>query len=306
MKDDLLASKKKKTFVVFNPVAGQTERDSVEQQIRSVLSSHQIPHHIHETVQGEDLHTRVQLALKQDFEQFLAVGGDGTVSGVASGLVGTQIPVVIIPTGTANALAKVLKIPSAPEQIFDWWITADHVKKIDAMQVDDHSYFLNISVGMSSKALADVKRQDKRKFGSLAYLLRGFQRLIGFSRHKFRLHIDDWILECRASDLIVANSGIIQFKPLRLNPEIEMDDAKLSICYIRADTILDYLKVAAGILFGHPTKTQQLTCRDALRVIRIQTNQQLPVQADGELIGRTPVTIQLIPAAVHIVVPGRD
>lgn len=306
MKAYVLASRKKKTFVVLNPVAGQSKRNVVQKKIRSVFTNAQIPYHIHETTKSEDLHALVKSAIIRDYKQLVAIGGDGTVSGVASGLVNTQIPVVIIPTGTSNALAKVLQIPLTTDRIFDWWLNTDQVKKIDAMQVGDRYYFLNISTGVSSQALTDVKRQDKRVLGSIAYWLRGLQRLVGISPNQFCFDIDDQVFKAQASELIVANSGIIQFQPLRLNPEIEMDDGKLSVCYIRANTILDYLQILVGMLSGNPAKKPSLDCQDTYRKVKIHTDQPLPIQADGELIGSTPVDVKVVPAAARILIPNQD
>jgi YegS/Rv2252/BmrU family lipid kinase len=296
--------KKQKTFVVLNPVAGQMGREVIYREISRVCEKSQIHHYIHETTKDEDLHATVKKALLDGYQQFLAVGGDGTVSGVASGLANTAVPVVVIPTGTANALAKRYQIPMGVDQTFSWWLASQNeITSIDGMQIGERFYFLNISVGTSSKALSDVKRQDKRKYGSLIYLLRGLQRLWEISRYQYQFGIDDQVFACRASELIVANSGIIQFKPLRLNPKIRMDDGKLSVCYIRIENPFDYVQIAAHMVSGHPTKTPQLTCKDALREVWIQTDQTLPVQADGELIGSTPVSIKLVPAATRFLIP---
>jgi diacylglycerol kinase (ATP) len=287
-----------KTFVVFNPVAGKLDNDLIHSKLNQVLEKHQIPHDIHETEKGENLHRTVENAVLKGYERFLAVGGDGTVSGVASGLRGSHIPVVIIPTGTSNALAKVLGIPLQPGEICDWWLSAHKIKSIDAMQVGNQIYLLNISIGVSSKALSEVNRQDKRRLGSAAYYLRGLQQLAGISPYKFRITIDGETYHQGASEVIIANSGISQFKTIRLNPEIRLDDGIVSVCHIRARNILDYLRIAGKLISGHPEATRNLTCKDAQDEVHVHANQRLPIQADGELIGHTSVKVKLVPAAV--------
>src|SRR5215207_11028125 len=105
--------KRLKTFVVHNPVSGLSQAEVVREKISQAMEEHQIPFEIYETTGKEDIHDLVKAAIKNGFERFVAVGGDGTVSGVASGLVRTEIPLVIIPTGTVNALARELQIPMA-------------------------------------------------------------------------------------------------------------------------------------------------------------------------------------------------
>jgi diacylglycerol kinase family enzyme len=90
---------------------------------------------------------------------------------------------------------------------------------------------------------------------------------------------------------------------MRLDPEIRIDDGKWSLCTIRVRTILDYLRVAGKIISGRPQNTPELTCQDAFREINIQTRQPLPIQADGEIIGQTPVTVKLVPGAFDFLVP---
>jgi YegS/Rv2252/BmrU family lipid kinase len=292
-----------KTFVVLNPSAGTLDPNLVRAKIDHLMAEHQIPHRIHETTRGEDLHQVIESARKEGFESFLAVGGDGTVSGVASGLAHTSIPVIVVPTGTSNALAKVFGLPLNLEEAVDWWLTNRGIKTVDAMQVENRYYILNISIGASSQALAEVERQAKRRMGSFAYWIKGLQRLTGLSAYRFRVEIDGQSHHLSASEVIVANSGIAQFEPMRLDPEIRIDDGKWSLCTIRVRTILDYLRVAGKIISGRPQNTPELTCRDAFREINIQTRQPLPIQADGEIIGQTPVTVKLVPGAVDFLVP---
>lgn len=304
MKANSRVSRPKKAFVFLNPAAGTLGRDFVCQKVQQVFRDYPLPFSIHETSPGEDLHAIVKLALQQNFQHIIAVGGDGTVSGVASGLVYTSIPLTIVPTGTANALAKILQIPLDLERAFDWWLAAEQIKEIDAMRIDERFYFLNISMGVSSQALANVKREEKRKLGAIAYWLRGLQRLAGISPYRFHFNIDGQYFSTRAAELIVANSGIIQFKPLRLDPELRMDDGKLSVCDIRVKNFFDYLRLAVGLISGRPTDAPQLTCRDAHHKVGLRSKPPLPIQADGELLGVTPVSIDLVPSAAGFLVPS--
>src|SRR5215207_9387129 len=99
---------KPKTYVVINPVAGLSQLETVREKIQSALQARAIPLEIYETTGEEDLKQHIREAVKQGFKLFISAGGDGTLSSVIDGLVGTQIPLVIIPTGTWNALARAL------------------------------------------------------------------------------------------------------------------------------------------------------------------------------------------------------
>src|SRR5690349_6157138 len=97
-KDSMETTHKLKTYIVHNPVSGTTDAEAAHDRIRQIMDEHQIPFEIYETTGKEDIRDVVRDAIKNGFERFVAVGGDGTISGVASGLVQTEFPMVIIPT----------------------------------------------------------------------------------------------------------------------------------------------------------------------------------------------------------------
>src|SRR5689334_1937008 len=115
--------KQLKTYVIQNPVSGLSDAPTIRAKISQVMDEYQIPFEIYETTGKDDLYEIVKAAIKNGFERFVAVGGDGTISGVASGLVNTKIPLVIIPTGTVNALARELQIPFTLDEAVRWWAT---------------------------------------------------------------------------------------------------------------------------------------------------------------------------------------
>src|SRR5512145_3148830 len=109
MKVDL--EQKPKTYVVINPVAGLSQLEIVRERIHSALQERAIPFEIYETTGNEDIRQLIRDKVREGFELFVAAGGDGTLSAVVDGLVGTQNPLVLVPTGTWNALARALDIP---------------------------------------------------------------------------------------------------------------------------------------------------------------------------------------------------
>ena len=107
-------------------------------------------------------------------------------------------------------------------------------------------------------------------------------------------------------EVVVANSGIVQFRNLRLDPEIKVNDGKLSVCVIQGKTAIDYFKVASEIIIEQPEETKVMKCYEAYDQIVIDVDKELPVQADGDRIGHTPVTIKIVPSAVKFLTPGGD
>ena len=98
-------------YVVMNPVSGTNEPEIVREKIRSTLDERHLSYEIYETTGKENLKETIQEAVQAGYRVFLAVGGDGTIAAVANGLAGTGLPLVIIPNGTWNGLARNLDIP---------------------------------------------------------------------------------------------------------------------------------------------------------------------------------------------------
>src|SRR5664279_2139290 len=153
-----MANSNQKVFVVFNPKAGKEDQAA---DIRSALASTftlpQWTTEIYETTGKEDVPALCRAACERGASLVIAAGGDGTVVGVANGLVHSQTPLGILPLGTGNDLARVLAIPLKLDEAVAL-LAGDHsVIEVDALQVGDRFFFSNVSVGMSPQVMNDTK-----------------------------------------------------------------------------------------------------------------------------------------------------
>ena len=295
-----------KTFIVVNPVAGVTQPEAVREKIESALQAHEIPFEIYETKGDDKFRQIIRDAIQGGVKLVIAAGGDGTLSGVVDGLVDTQIPLLILPTGTWNALAQALDIPLQIDAALELLFQEHRIRTIDAIQVDQSYYVLSVSAGVGARTMEDVKREEKRRFGRLADLRSAIVHALEFRSHTFEVKIDGKFTKFRASELMVANSSILGLKILRLDPNIRMDDGKLNVCRIYANSIAEYLRLAASMLRGDQQHSWNLSCVEALQEVEIHSKEKLPVQGDGDLIGKLPVTVRIHPQAVQIVTPPKS
>lgn len=295
--------KKPRTFVVINPVAGVSQPETVRDIVQGTLEARGIPFEVYETVGNDALRERVHEAVGQGFELFISAGGDGTLSGVISGLAGTQIPLVILPTGTWNTVAQVLNIPMQVDQALEVLFQEHEVRVMDAMQVGQDFFVLSVSVGVGSQTIQVVERHEKRRFGRLADLWKGLNQIFEFRSYVFDVRIDGIPAKFRASELMVANSASLALKEVQLNPDIRMDDGRLNVCRIYANTLADFLKLAISMLSGARKRSWNVLCLEAREEVQIDCRKKLPVQGDGDVIGHLPVTVKLHPKAACIVTP---
>jgi len=294
---------KPKTFIVVNPVAGVSQPEAVRAKIEAAFQSRDIHFEIYETTGKENLKQTIRRAVKQGFRLFLSAGGDGTLSGVIDGLVGTQIPLIILPTGTWNTVAQIMNIPLQVDLALELVFQEHELRTIDALEVDQSYFLLSVSAGVGSQTMEGVKRQEKRRFGKLVDLWKGIKQILEFRSYLFDVKIDGKRSRFRASELIVANSSSLALKALQLDPGIRMDDGKLNVCRIYANTLGEYFKLIVSMLRGDQKHNWNVLCLEASREVEIRSSEKLPVQGDGDIIGRLPVTVKIVPRAIQVVAP---
>ena len=294
------------TFVIFNPVAGTEEPERVYDAIASRLATQAGSYDIYRTTGDERVLDVVKKALRRGFDVFVAAGGDGTVSNTASGLVDTGKSLGILPTGTGNVLARELGIPLQLNAALEL-LTGEHtIRPIDTMKVDDRYFILSISVGLSSLTMQDTGREEKRMLGLTAYVWTGIQKLLGFQPIGFELTLDGEETYRRADEVAVANNGALGMPAFRWGPEVTLDDGTLDVCFVDARNLLDYLSIAWNAFWGQQRQERRMHCLQAKERVTVTADRDLPVQADGDIIARQSVEVEIAPQSLDLIVPPED
>jgi YegS/Rv2252/BmrU family lipid kinase len=292
-----------KVFVVLNPVAGHANVEAVREALARHLGAASIAYQVYETSGEERLVDILELAIERGFDTFVAAGGDGTVSGLVDALVHTGLPLGIVPVGTVNALARELGIPLDLDQAVRLLVGEHAFVRIDVGQVNDCYFALNASIGVSVSTMQATKAQAKRRLGVLAYLLAGIRVLMGTQPHRFEIEVDGLVERYRASEVVVANGGAIGDPVLRWGPDVRLDDEQLDLCIIRARSAIDCLVLAWKMLWKSQRQDPRLRCFRIRQSARIDVQGTMPIQADGDIAGETPMRISVLPHAVQVIVP---
>jgi len=292
-------------FVVLNPMAGSANAADVRQALSQHLGE-QSQTTIYETTgdAGEDVVAIVRAEMANNPSVVVAAGGDGTISDVAEALIGTDTRLVIIPIGTANIFARELGIPLDLQGACALLGDQPNTTSIDAMKVGEQYFVLQTGIGIDSLMIRDTDRQSKRRFGRAAYMWTAFTRLIGYQPMRFTILADGKRIRPRASQVLIANGGVLGMPPFRWGPNIRPDDGKIDVCIVSARTALDYFGLIWHTLLGQQRRDRNVRYLTAERSIVISADQPLPIQADGEIIGDTPIQIQVIPDALVVIVPA--
>jgi diacylglycerol kinase (ATP) len=292
-----------KIFVIQNPVAGTHSAIKVEKLIREKIETLGWDYELYQTMKDDTLSEVVIKARENGYQMFVVAGGDGTISTVASALACSEIPLLIIPAGTGNGLARDLNIPMRLEKAIDLIGQQNRIQKVDAIHVGGRFYLLNVSVGLSPNALRLTDREEKRRFGRMAYIFAGFKALLGIEPVRFDLTIDGEKYISQASELLLMNSVIIGSQKRFYELGIHPDDGKMDLFIIHSRTFGGYLRILGYLLLLKPQADPEVERFSVYHSLVINAQRSLQVQADGDLIGYTPVEIKVWPKAVEIIVP---
>ena len=283
-------------------VSGASRR--LEEVVAEITAAYARAGSFQATVVGSsDEATAVARAAAGSATVVVAVGGDGTVSDVATGIFGTGAALGIVPAGSTNIVARSLGIPRDPRQALLVLAGPHGTKQIDVGHLGDRCFLHMAGAGFDAALFQATNRSLKRAFGWLAYLPAAAASL-RIPPSAVRVTIDGDFIE-RASPLVlVANGSSIIAPTLELFPGIAMDDGWLDVLIVSAVTPAQIAATAglAGLrrLAGSPHVTHRRG-----RSIRIDADPPLPVQLDGDVRGVTPAQLTVTQRGLRVVVPAR-
>ncbi|MFN2298640.1 MAG: diacylglycerol/lipid kinase family protein [Anaerolineales bacterium] len=300
---NVLVERLRKAFLIVNPVAGQAYTGRIRRAFAYYLPSSEWLVDIQETADPESIEKKVREACQKGADVVIAAGGDGTIARVANGLRGTNVPLGILPLGTGNILARGLTIPLGMEAAIRLIAGEHDVMGMDVLAIGGQWYVINVSVGITSHAVRYVGPEQKRHFGVLAYLFAGLQWL-GWQPRRFEMVIDGKKQRVRASEILVSNGEVLRDLSLPVGPPSTFCDGKLDVYIIKTRSALHYLAVLRNILFRRGKRRPGWRHIPVRGTVRIDSGKnKLPVQADGDPIGTTPVEVRVIPNAIRVIVP---
>lgn len=232
-------------------------------------------------------------------------GGDGTLSAAAPALRELRQPFGLLPLGTANDLARSLGIPFDPAEAADV-IAAGTTRRIDLGLINGTPFFNVASLGLSAEVVREHEDGSARKrlLGVLNY---PFSAWAAFRRHRpFRaeLVIDGQRLHCRCTQIAIGN-GRHYGGGMTIDEAAEIDDGWLRVYYLKPAGLLSMLAALPALRFGWLRRSPVAEVRRA-RHVEVRTHRPKPVNVDGELKERTPVVVEIEPAAVEVYAPPRQ
>lgn len=286
--------------VIINPAAGQ-ERPILG-RLNNVFQPAGVDWEVFITKKAGDARRLARQAVAAGVDVVAAYGGDGTVAEVAAGLVGSQVPLAILPGGTANVMAAELTIPAdLTEAVSLTCGRPSRLRQVDMGQIGDHYFLQRVGIGLEAKIVANTDRGSKTRLGWLAYALTAIQVLRDPTIERYFLVLDGHAVEIEGLACLIANSGNLGLPGFSLAPSIDISDGLLDVVVIRQADLGSLLSLALSVIEGSPNFDSLQHWQ--VRQVIIDAEPPQTVQSDGELLNQTPLTAQILPQAIQVIVP---
>ena len=318
-------------LIILNNEAAKARR--VWPGIDSSLKNNDIQFDCHVTTQAGDATVAARAALREGYELIAVVGGDGTLSEAAAGffaldeeLVSGNVPrsinkdavLAILPAGTGDDFARGIKgkrlsVGEWTDSLISYCHNPDRGKSravdvIYGVASDGMNRFICLNVvtiGLGAEVARRVAAQNRltqRLPGEARFVSAAIGALAAWREREVRILIDDGeVIECRTNLLAVAN-GIYAGGGMMFAPAAEVDDGLFDVLVSRDITRAGILRELPRIRRGGHLANPNVYSTNGTRV-EIETiglENQLPIEADGNLRGVTPARFILMPGALRL------
>jgi diacylglycerol kinase (ATP) len=311
----------RKAALFYNPLSGRRKKHRVKdvEAAAAILRAAGVEVEVAPTRAASDAAAQVRMALRDGFDTVIASGGDGTVHDVLQGLTGTDAALGIIPLGTANAMAHDLRLPISCERaaralltVAPKRIAVGKIEYRDFNNIPCARYFtVAAGVGVDAHLFYELNDLIKDRMGMLAYYTKAthlwMTHRMRYFEAEFSNHGAGRQHEPRLSEMLAVRikhfGGVL--RELAPGASLARSDMRLVLC--RTGNRALYLAYVFRGMFGlsHHVRgielahADEVTCRHAAG----EKDEDIYVEADGELLGRLPITLSMVPDALTVLVP---
>ena len=282
---------RKVCLFVFNPISGDNKIEKEELIEKLDLKLPEYEAQVFETT-GEDDAMKIKMEFDRVRPDLVMIGGgDGTVKLVAMALKEVEVPLCIVPLGSANGLAKCMGINT----VEDAWeaIRNFNLHPIDAIRINDEICLHMADFGFNANLVKKFESVDGR--GMLAYIKSSLSEIFTTEPKVYRLNIDGQSREVAAKMLVIANGDQYGTGAL-INCRGKMDDGKFEIIALNPESAKDYIRMTLAMFKGD-LEEQNSSNVFRCETCEIENPEEVEFQIDGETMGKPSKVIAKIEKA---------
>ena len=289
--------------MVINASSGAGHSEGVQHDLAKAFKAAGVEARISLARNGPEVIKLAQRAVRSDAEIIVAGGGDGTISSVATAVIGADKALGILPFGTMNHFAKDLHIPLDLEGAVET-IIAGHEARVDVGEVNGHIFINNSSLGLYPSIVRERQKQQRLGWGKWpAYIWAAVAVLRRYPFLDVRVSIDGRELRSRTPFVFIGNNEY-EMETLNIGRRVSLDKGQLSLYMTNRTGRWGLIRLALRALLGglRQEKDFLVLCT---REIWIGTkHKRLRVALDGEVaVIEPPLHYRVRPGALRVMVP---
>jgi YegS/Rv2252/BmrU family lipid kinase len=285
-----------KIHVAINPASGQPQ--TILNKLNDVFHPAGVEWAVSITQKSGDAARFTRQAIVDGADVVGAYGGDGTVMEVAQAVQGGDIPMAILPGGTANLMSVELGIPKDLTKAAQIIVDPDSVvRQVDMGQVGEKRFMLRVGMGFAGEKVKLADRELKDKWGILAYSIAGLKALKTAPVVQYNITVDGEEYETDGKTCLIDNAGNMGTQGVSPSKSISISDGLLDVIIVRD------AKAGSWIALGKSMrgKEEQGAVKHWQgREINIECDSPQDVQGDGEMWDQTPVSAKVLPGVLPV------
>ena len=250
------------------------------------------------TTQPDEASVLAQNAASSQVDLIIACGGDGTINEVVCGMAGSQVPLLVIPAGTANVLAKEVGLSRN-------WLKAVElvrtgvIRRISLGRVNQRRFILMAGIGVDAGIIAALNYGLKRKLGEGSFWITGFKQLLRYHFAPFDLFING---KRYSATFAVISKARNYGGPFQITSQADLFSDQFDICLFQSHSRWRYLCYLWHVALGRHLSLPDVQYLKATSVEALGDS-KIQFQVDGELVGTLPQTFNIEPNALSLMVP---
>ncbi len=296
----------KRARIIYNPTSG---REVFKKHLPEVLEKLEVAGYetsCHATTCEGDATLAAKNAVERGFDIIIAVGGDGTLNEVVSGVspFENRPKVGLIPMGTTNDFARAVHIPRNIDEAVDIIIQGDTLP-VDVGLLNGERYFINIAAGGRITELTyEVPSKMKTMLGQLAYYLKAVEMIPSIKASHMRIEYDGEVFDGDAMMFLCGlTNSVGGFE--KLAPDASINDGYFTLLVLKKVSLPEFIQLAAMALRGEHLNDDRVIYKKA-SVVKVTTENEVHLNLDGEYGGDAPATFENLKRHIDIFVPLAD
>jgi diacylglycerol kinase (ATP) len=286
---------------IINPASGGGKGERILPLLKAqtkalgLTADFALSHHPRE---AQEIAARSQ---KRGCEIVAACGGDGTIHALLPALVGRPVALAVIPTGTANDLARNWKVPFQLKRALAV-LRGGRPKTVDVIRTDSGKYIAGTAgIGFDAAVVQQAEWLRKVANGILPFSIAFFSELSHYPPSTVSLRAGDWEYEGPAWQILLTKIARYAYI-FRITTSVKGDNGLMDICLIPETPNLGVITALPKLPFLGLKKLPGALFR-TVPVLEVKSSPPVSIHGDGDLLGQTPETFRVLPKALRIIVP---